>query len=162
MSENTVRVRQYLRFYKNGDGKKTLNTDTASRWIANGNSVVAVLTDIEQTQDFETDPLTSISFSNEEKLMQLVTKKKEKIYVKRKLPGFRYIEIDHFYAIGAELPAKNKKDLSYVKELVKRGLEVHGVFYESRDCKTITSKIEKVNLEENSFETDMHVMYYLQ
>ena len=179
MSETGLAVISYtyLRFFQNETGKRTLNIDVANKWLIQGSTVTAVLTNHDKKNDFHTGPLTSISDSITERAFLLTASNNVRYIVKRKYPGDRYVSIDHYEHNGLEIKpyyseVKNKElkgSLEYteklhekVKKMVESGKKVIAVYYESRDCKTITANIKEVDFEKGIFVTETDVTYHLQ
>lgn len=179
MSETGLAVISYtyVRFFQNETGRRTLNIDVANKWLIQGDTVTAVLTNNDKKIDFQTEPLTAISDSVTERAFLLSAGNNVRYLVKRKYPGDRYVFIDHYVHNNMEVqpytsemknkelkgtPEYKEKLLEKVKKMVESGKTVVAVYYESRDCKTTTSKIKEVDIEKGIFVTDTDVTYHLQ
>lgn len=171
MSMENFRVIRFFYYFQDENGKKTQNITTARGWIEKGKDVRAILSDGTEEEKFKTDPIKQISVSELDYKMVILTVKYERIFVKMKFPKSKYVHVSYFFR-DSDLPenrlpkveeAKKGKTafnvMEDVKKLVDKAKDVHAVYQD--ECKVITSKIVKVDVETTSFVNDVGITYFM-
>ena len=171
MSIEETKVVRYFYYFLNEKGKKTQSVSNARIWIDKGMEVTALLTDTDENDQFFTEPISTISISETDYKMAIITKNKIKYLIKARISKSRFIRVTYFFCdkdipenrIPKFIDGKKTKSVSdvleYVKALVDKKKDIHAVYQD--ECKVTTSQIVEFNIEEKCFINDLGIKYYM-
>ena len=156
-TENFMVVR-FILYFQNEDGVKTQAIKTAKNWIEKGKTVKAILSDGMEDESFKTDKITSLNMSETDYHLVIYTAEKVKYYVKFKYPRLKYVKVSYFYH-DQDIPANKIAKIEEVKKLVDKGKDVHAIYHD--ECRVITSRIVKFDIDKRVFINDCGITYYM-
>ena len=146
--------------FQNIDGVRTQNKSVAQKWLLDKKEVVAYICESAYSEPIVTAPIKSI-LTTEEFGFVFITDDHEKYYVKKKFPKVRYITPD-FFSFQEGNGAICVKTLTEAKKLIDKGKKPIAVYHEDAQTLVKTACVKKISFDENMFETDTGVKYYVQ